>query len=212
MLADFVVSNREEIISRCRGKVAKRSSPPNSKADFDHGVPIFLDKLLVELRLGLTSNPDISITAAKHGHDMLEQGFTPSQVVHGYGDVCQAITEMAVETKAAIGADDFRMLNRCLDDAIASAITQYGAERDAATATKPSNDNSRTTSSNHNNSIRVLGDAMRVSVLAAKVAFEAIESGRVGIGGSTGHVLRRNLQATEDLNEHIQAEIAAVAK
>ena len=99
MLADFVVSNREQIISRCQTKVAKRSSPPPSKAEIDHGVPMFLDELLAELRAGLSPNPDISITAAKHGHDLLQRGFTPSQVVHGYGDVCQTITEMAVETE-----------------------------------------------------------------------------------------------------------------
>ena len=66
---------------------------------------MFLDELLAELRLGLSPNPDISATAAKHGHDMLEQGFSPSQVVHDYGDVCQMITEMAIETR---GADQLR--------------------------------------------------------------------------------------------------------
>ena len=52
-----------------------------------------------------------------------------SQVVHDYGDVCQSITELAVETNAPIGTEDFRLLNGCLDDAIAGAVTQYGRER-----------------------------------------------------------------------------------
>ena len=56
-----------------------------------------------------------------------------SQVVHDYGDVCQSITELAVETNAPISTDDFRMLNRCLDDAIAGAVTQYGRERNQST-------------------------------------------------------------------------------
>jgi hypothetical protein len=201
MLAEFVATNRGEIISRCRDKVARRSSPP-STAEIDHGVPMFLDELLVELRAGLTPNPDISITAAKQGHDQLAQGFTPSQVVHGYGDVCQAITEMAVETDATISSDDFRMLNRCLDDAIASAITQYGSERDAAT------DAHADTQSNR---MQVLGDALRVSVEASMIAFEAIESGKVGVSGSTGTLLKRTLQATRDVNQSIQAEIARAA-
>ena len=53
-----------------------------------------------------------------------------SQVVHDYGDVCQAITDLAVEAAKPISADDFRTLNRCLDDAIAGAVTEYGRERD----------------------------------------------------------------------------------
>ena len=43
----------------------------------------------------------IGATAAIHGGHLLEQGFTVSQVVHGYGDVCQALTELAQETDAA---------------------------------------------------------------------------------------------------------------
>ena len=48
------------------------------------------------------------------------------QVVHGYGDVCQSITDLAVEQKADISADEFRTLNRCLDNAIAHAVTAFG--------------------------------------------------------------------------------------
>jgi hypothetical protein len=130
MLHEFVSANREEIISRCRTKVAARSAPLPTKAEIDHGVPMFLDQLVDELRIGLSPNPEISKTAKKHGHDLLGQGYTVSQVVHDYGDVCQAITEMAVGLNAPIRTDDFRMLNRCLDDAIASAVTEYGRERD----------------------------------------------------------------------------------
>ena len=60
--------------------------------------------------------------------DFLLKGFTVSQVVHDYGDVCQTITELAVETNAPIGTADFRMLNQCLDEAIASAVTIYARE------------------------------------------------------------------------------------
>ena len=95
-------------------------------AEIDHGVPVFLDQLVDALRLGLTSSPEIGRSAVQHGHDLLLQGFTVSQVVHDYGDVCQAITELAVEMNAPISTDDFRTLNRCLDDAIAGAVTEYG--------------------------------------------------------------------------------------
>ena len=127
MLHEFIALHRDEIVRRCRAKVATRSIPPPTAAEIDHGVPIFLDQLRATLRLGAITNPEIAKTAIKHGHDLLRQGFTVSQVVHDYGDVCQAITELAVELNAPVNTDDFRTLNRCLDDAIAGAVTDTGA-------------------------------------------------------------------------------------
>ena len=81
------------------------------------------------MRLGLTSSPEIERSAVEHGHDLLVQGFTVSQVVHDYGDVCQAITELAVETNASISTEDFQTLNRCLDDAIVLSGLAHGGRR-----------------------------------------------------------------------------------
>src|SRR6185436_20932328 len=97
MMREFIAIHREEIIRRCRMKVAARSVPPSTVAEIDHGVPLFLDQLVEALRFGLASSAAIGPTALLHGHDLLLQGLTVSQVVHDYGDVCQAITELAVE-------------------------------------------------------------------------------------------------------------------
>ena len=177
MLADFVVSNREQIVTRCRSKVAMRPSPPPTEAEIDHGVPMFLEELLKSLRLNLSANAGMAETAATHGRDLLRRGFTASQVVHDYGDICQTITDMAVETKGQISADDFRMLNRCLDDAIAAAITEYQRERDTVSSEKATRDGDQ---------VRRIADALRVSVSGAQIAFESIQAGNVGFNGSTG--------------------------
>src|SRR6185503_15030476 len=97
MLEQFIELNRDDIIRRCRAKVATRSVPPPTAAEINHGVPLFLDQLVKALRQGVMSNGEIGRSATLHGHDLLRQGFTVSQVVHDYGDVCQAITELAVE-------------------------------------------------------------------------------------------------------------------
>ena len=136
MLHEFIATNREEIITRCRAKVATRSFPPPTDAEVDHGV-LFLDQLTAVLRLGSHSNPEIGESAGHHGHDLLTKGFTVSQVVHDYGDVCQAITELAMETHAPISTSDFHTLNRCLDDAIAAAVTQFGREREESNPADP---------------------------------------------------------------------------
>jgi len=69
-------------------KVATRVNPPPTEAELDHGVPLFLDQLVDALRLGRSSSPEIRTSAVLHGHDLLVRGFTVSQIVHDYGDVC----------------------------------------------------------------------------------------------------------------------------
>src|SRR5687768_7005651 len=133
MLQEFIEVNRQEIITRCRAKVSVRSFPLPTAAEIDHGVPMFLDQLVIAFRDPTLENLDISRSAIQNGHDLLLQGYSVSQVVHNYGDVCQAITELALETDAPISTDDFRTLNRCLDDAIAGAVTEYGRERNRST-------------------------------------------------------------------------------
>ena len=87
MLYEFVVMNRDQIIGRSRVKVAWRSVPAPTGGALDHGVPVFLDQLADALRLGQASDSEIGRSAVLHGHDLLLQGFTVSQVVHAYGDV-----------------------------------------------------------------------------------------------------------------------------
>ena len=143
MLSHFIATNRSEIIARCRAKSASRSLPPPVEARPDHGVPVFLDRLSDTLRHCLLTNPEITWAATQHGYDLLHQGLSVSQVVHDYGDVCQAITELAVEINAPISTGDFCTLNRCLDDAIATAVTEYGRERQQSDVDEQSRENER---------------------------------------------------------------------
>ena len=202
MLYEFIVLNRDEIIHRCRGKVALRSLPPPTPAEIDHGVPMFLDQLLEELRHGPSADVDITRTATQHGHDLLLQQYSVSQVVHDYGDVCQAVTELAVERNATISADDFRTLNRCLDDAIAGAVTEYGRQRDRSNELESVVEGARR---------GALARDLLKSIHISKVAFEAIKSGRVGIAGSTQTVLSLGLDTAYDLAERLLAEALAPA-
>ena len=199
MLQDFIKSHHEEIISRCRAKVATRSIPPPTAAEIDHGVPLFLDQLVHALRFGLISSEEISTSAIQHGHDLLLQGFTVSQVVHDYGDVCQSITELAVETNARIPAEDFRVLNACLDEAIAGAVTGYGRERNQISI---DGESARGTER-----LGFLAHELRNLVNTAIVAFHVLKTGNVGVAGSTGAVLNRSLMGLDALISRSLAEV-----
>jgi signal transduction histidine kinase len=194
MLHEFVTVNRDEIIKRCRAKVAARSVPPPTKAEIDHGVPLFLDQLVDALQRGLSSTelrPEISQAAIQHGHDLLLQGFTVSQVVHDYGDVCQSITDLAVQTNAPISTEEFRMLNGCLDDAIAGAVTQYGREFNQSTLDGGT--------ARETERLGFLAHELRNLIHTAMIAFDVVKSGNVGLGGSTGTVLHGSLLGARDL-------------
>jgi signal transduction histidine kinase len=199
MLHEFIALNRDEIIGRCRAKVASRSVPPPTTAEIDHGVPVFLDQLVHALDLGMMSNPEIGRTALLHGHDLLQQGFSVSQVVHDYGDVCQSITELAVETNAPISADDFHTLNRCLDDAIAGAVTEYGRECNQSTLEGET--------ARERERLGFLTHELRNLTNTALVAFDVIKRGKVGVDGSTGDVLHRSLTGLTALIGRSLAEV-----
>jgi signal transduction histidine kinase len=198
MLHEFITLNRDDIIRRCRAKVATRSIPTPSEAEINHGVPLFLDQLVDALRLGRSSSQEISQTALLHGHDLLGQGLTMSQVVHDYGDVCQSITELAVEERAPISTEDFGMLNGCLDSAIAGAVTQYGRERNQSTLDGETvRENERLGFFTHE-----LKNLMHTAI----IAFEIMKSGNVGVAGNTATVLHRSLLGARDLIARSLAE------
>ena len=195
MLQEFIEVNRDEIIERCRAKVATRSLPSPTIAEIDHGVPLFLDQLIDVLRNGGDRlNPAIATSALLHGHDLLRQGFTVSQVVHDYGDICQSITELALELRAPIATDDFRTLNRCLDDAIAGAVTTFQRESQEFSDVRTRNRN--------NERVGFLVHELRNLINTATVAFEVLQTGSVGITGNTGAVLKRSLDGLRELVTH----------
>ena len=103
MLHDFVRTNTPELITRARQKVLARPWPPPSATEVENGIPLFLAQLAETLRLEETRAPfspgEMDASAGQHGRELLGMGFTVSQVVHDYGDVCQAITELAIRTR-----------------------------------------------------------------------------------------------------------------
>jgi hypothetical protein len=148
MLSDFLTSNRTLLIDRCRLMVGSRSDPKATEPESAHGIPIFLDQLIAALTFEETSPPkdkpitahntpgevasDVGTTAALHGHDLYLEGFTIEQVVRDYGDVCQAVTKLAIETGVPISVGEFHTFNLCIDNAIAGAVTAYAKHTPAS--------------------------------------------------------------------------------
>jgi signal transduction histidine kinase len=203
MLSEFVKSHRDEIIARCRTRVAGRMAPRPTRSELDHGIPLFLS----ELEQTLVSRPDnhrpAVTTAFQHGGALLRGGFTVAQVVHDYGDVCQTITEMAIECNAPISTAEFRALNHSLDNAIADAVTEYQRQHEIDVVAEDSR--------RSNQHLGFIAHELRNTLSSALLAFDVLRTGSVGIHGSTGDVLGRSLVGLRDLVDRSLTEVRLTA-
>jgi signal transduction histidine kinase len=206
LLHDFIVSNRDQIIDRARQRARERTAPKLLESKLEHGIPLFLTQLAdalvpvappsaLHLVGALAPSTRIGDSAALHGRELLRTGFTVAQVVHGYGDVCQIVTELASEMNAAITAQDFHVFNRCLDDAIAGAVTAYGRQRERDIAFEGTE------------RLGVLAHELRNILHTAILSFDVIKRGMVGVGGSTGAVHSRSLAGLRSRVERSLAEV-----
>ncbi len=200
VLHDFIRANRAEILHRTRARVSSRSAPKPTTDEIESGIPFFLDELVEMLRDRLHSSATIDRSATRHGNDRFELGFTVTQVVHDYGDVCQVVTELAIERGATVSTEDFRVLNRCLDDAIAGAVTEF-----TRVTQKQLTDHST-------ERLGILAHELRNELNTAMLAHQILKDGKVGIGGSTGGVLGRSLQALQVLINRSLAEVRLDAR
>lgn len=207
MLHDFLSENHEELEARCRAKVATRAQPQPTQSELEYGIPLFIRQLIETLRLEQTAPQAeparvpaaIGSTASKHGNELLRNGFTVDQVVHDYGDLCQAITELAHEKKEPISVDEFHTFNRCLDNAIADAVTEFGRQRDQVISEEGAE--------SMNERLGSLAHELRNLLNSAMMAFQVIKSGNVALTGATGALLGRSLTGLRDLIDRSLADV-----
>ncbi len=192
-----------------------------TEAELLYGIPLFLDQLIKTLQVEQTSDPmrsrmvsgpagggppvlsEMGAAAALHGRELMQRGFTVDQVVHDYGDLCQAITDLAFQLEAPIEIDEFRTLNRCLDNGIADAVTEYSYQRFSVVA----NDGVQALSER----LGFLAHELRNLIHTATLAFAAIKAGSVGVGGPTGAALERSLIGLRTLVDRSVADVRVAA-
>lgn len=211
MLSDFLHAERLELIDRCKSKALRRpNAGTGSEAPLQHGVAEFLDQLIATLRMETTPangdsdrlsglsgawrpiRSDLGEAAALHGRELFLRGYSVDAVVHDYGDLCQAVTELADERQVAIAVAEFHTLNRCLDNAIAEAVKEY------AYGLKVVGENATLAMNERNGSFV---HELRNHLSTATLAFSLVRDGRVTANGATGAIVERSLSALGDLIE-----------
>ncbi|HUS29746.1 MAG TPA: HAMP domain-containing sensor histidine kinase [Kofleriaceae bacterium] len=116
-------------------------------------------------------------------------------MVQYYGNICQAITELAVEVGPQITNADFQTLNLCLDIAIADAVTEFARQSDESIIGR------------NVEQLGFLAHELRNLLNAATLAFEAVRSGSVGVDGTTANLVVRSHAAMDDLVARALAEV-----
>ncbi|HET6628855.1 MAG TPA: HAMP domain-containing sensor histidine kinase [Woeseiaceae bacterium] len=220
MLHEFLTLHRGELIERCKSKAALRFLPASAhKAVLPNGVPLILDQLIETLRAdhvtparrnlricgGSDANkarPRIDDAASQHGFELLRNGFPVEEIVYGYGDLCQAITDLVVERNATIQTHEFRTVNHCLDKAIADALISYSARPHTSLL-----DNS----GNHER-LGFLAHELRNHLQTATLAIAAIRAGNVGAAGATAAALDRSMAGMCDLVDRSLTDVRAMAQ
>ena len=225
MLHEFLDANRTALVDRCRIRVAGRLAPRPIPGGLEHGVAAFLGQVVQAIRLehdhgaieggaaafgpaAFRLETQIGATAAKHGHELLLHGFTVEQVVHDYGDLAQAIVELAGEEREPIPQAAFGILARCLDAATAGAVTEFYRQRDRLIA--------HTDSRAMGERLALLAQELRGLINTVTLSYVAIKEGGVGLHGATSAVLETSLVALNDLMEHelrdVRVALGAPAK
>ncbi|MGZ5082458.1 MAG: sensor histidine kinase [Usitatibacter sp.] len=220
MLHEFLSANRDELIDRCKAKVLLRPARGGPDSPQLYGVATFLDQLVETLRsdakldrgeservsgvsgAASRTTSEIGEAALLHGRELLLQGYEVDEVVHDYGDLCQAVTELALEKGFPIGVEEFHTLNRCLDNAIADAVREYNYGRQVLADGAMVVSNER-----HGSFVHELRNLLNT----ASLAFEVIKQGRVGANGATGVVLGRSLEGLRELVERSVIDVRTKA-
>jgi signal transduction histidine kinase len=209
-LRELMEGHRDLVLSLTRELVPNRSTPRVTDWELESGLPAFYDQVLAKLRdvesshfdviaqpasLVPSPNTEIAAVAAQYGKELRRLGFSACQVVHIYGALCDSITQVAKQHRVTIEVIEYIVLNRCLDDAIGEAVTEYEADRDKAIAKQ------------QDKNFGFLMHELRNALSNAVFAVQLIKNGAVGPSGRTAATLDRSLARLRDLIDRSLTEV-----
>src|SRR5690606_20195022 len=201
MLYEFLLEHRAGILSLCESKASQIAGPVKSSELMDRGLPVLFDELLDLLQFEADHSADeradrMGFAAVSRGKESLRLGYTLSQVVHGYGALCQAITQYAAENSGdPILAKEFNLLNLTLDSAIADAVAEFDRGQRANLARQEVL------------RLGALAHELRNSLSNAAMAFRMMQKGHVGANGDTSRVLEESHRRMKEIIDRSLAEV-----
>jgi signal transduction histidine kinase len=191
VLHDFLTEHREELLSRFSEKLHARHPDRPHDVVIDT-MPAFIDEVIKAERRegGLPEETPLPMDvphAREHGGQRFQFGFKISEIALDFGLVSDTIGELAIQHGVSIDARSYRLLNACIDNAIAQSL-------DAYTEQSRKRDNTGTAEW-----IGSLGHELRNALNTAQMSFGVLRSGQVGLDSQTARVLERSLRRLDRL-------------
>jgi signal transduction histidine kinase len=188
------------VLELSQRKVNELAGAAPDRAAWSQGLPEVYDHLIMALqymaKYGVRSPAESDERAASlRAEKMMRLGLTVSQVVHGYGAICQAITEAAQEQSIAISTSEFNVLNRVLDIAIGEAVTAYEGLHNGIVRKEESQ------------RLGTLAHELRNALTSVTLAHVLIRDGTVAARGETNNVLENGLHRMRDIIDRSLEEV-----
>lgn len=214
----FLKNNHRLIIERCQIIAKRRNEPVLAMANLSVALPELLSQITElmgqqasELRQpprydsesDTSKSYGIGQSAIATGKALHSIGFSIEDVVLGYGDLCQAISELIAERDVTFQVTEFRLLNLCLDIAIAYAVRAFTDERDKIKLVLKN--------ATFHEEASMVAHEMRNLVHTTQLAFEAMQAGDLSARGSTGLLAARSLTKIANLTNELMREVAQAA-
>ena len=190
-----------ELVTRAQGKLGARAVPGAADEELGQMMVQLVEQLAVALGRAARasqktpgSTDELRSSATHQGGELLHKGFSLAQVVHYYGDISQAVTELAVELKLPVDPCELHTLNLCLEEAMAGAVSEYGRLQEQL---------------HWDAEVQRLGGLaheLRNLLTSATLAYDVLKNGQVGIDGSAGTILGRSLKSLRGLIDRSLSE------
>lgn len=180
-LHGLLVTRREEILARARGKATARSSQLVTKHDFAAPLALLAAHLTDALGASTFRPHLLRLSAARLGCSWWRNGWGVSELALCYGDVWQASLELASECAAPVDTAELFISSYCLNEARASAIAAHEEQRGDEVSRADAGQLER------------LGEELTNLLDTALLAFDALRTGNAQLQGQAGTLLDRSL-------------------
>jgi signal transduction histidine kinase len=202
MLHNFIAEHREQITDRATSLSRARDPLLHSESPTEE-VSAFLTQVTTTLRQGTAPSAynaaAMTMAAGRNGANMLRAGHPIVDVVQAYGDVCQAVTALAAESRVPISAADFCVFNRCLDDAIGHAVSEYNRITEETRAVAETQ------------RLGFAAHELRDQLQTAQLSLHTLKSSGGSIDGLSGQLLERSLLNLSKLIERTLSDVRLAA-
>jgi signal transduction histidine kinase len=183
LLHEFMHDHRDEVLAACGAELQNAEA----SAGVLDMVKDFYDEMIRAMRRdsGIPESfsplPQGSEVAARLGRERQRAGVALTKVAAVFGAISQAVAKTGARYELSISADEYKLLNQCLDAGVATSIENYWQRDKTQTA-------QRTTET-----FGYLAHELRNALGNANMSWRLMRAGDMNVRGRTGDVLNRNL-------------------